>query len=416
MAETIRPLAALLLSAAVLLMGNGLQTVLLPLRADAEAFDAASIGLMGSAYFIGLIAGCFICPLAIARVGHIRSFTAFTALATVAPLAHALFPVEPMWWALRVLTGFCFAGLLMVIEGWLNAVATPANRGRVLAIYTTINLTVVTIGQLLLMTGDPAQFELFALVAILMSLAAVPVALTRTDAPVVPRQPDFKLGRLFAVSPIAFIGSLGTGFANAAFWSLGALYAKGIGFDTAGVAVFLTVASLGGAAAQWPLGLWSDRTDRRVVLIVAAVLASVASFALSQVPSAPGWGIYALAAAYGASAIPIYALCVAHANDHVTRDDAVHVSSSLLLTYSMGAIIGPLTASLVMDRYGAQALFAYAGVVYVLIAVAAGIRMAQRARPPDATREPFVAVPRTSQAVFELDPRAEPPTLAKEGG
>ena len=183
MRTTIAPIAALLLSVAILLTGNGLQGTLLPLRAQIEAFSMLDIGLMGSAYNLGFALGCLLASFIVRRVGHIRSFTAMICIASSVALAHTLFLKPATWWLLRAITGFCFAALFMIIESWLNERSTKENRGTVFSIYTIISLTVLTVGQLMIMLYDPAAFPLFCIIAILISLAAVPVALTTAQAP-----------------------------------------------------------------------------------------------------------------------------------------------------------------------------------------------------------------------------------------
>jgi MFS family permease len=408
MTGLLRPVTALLMAASILLMGNGLLGILLPVRADLESFTNVEIGIMGSAHYLGLVAGCALGPLVIARVGHIRAFAAFTASATITPLLHAIW-LDPVAWALlRALNGVCFAGLFMGIESWLTASSTLETRGRVLAAYTFLNFTVVIAGLQMTGLADPRGFELFSLVAILYSLSAVPVALTATAAPVPPRSARLQLGWLFEVSPAAVMGCLFAGFANGAFWSLAPLYGKGTGLSLAETATLITIAVIGGAASQWPVGSLSDRLGRRLPLMTVATGAACAGMGLFAAAGAePVWK-FALIAVYGTCAFPIYALCVAHANDLVPKERAVDVSSGLLLTFSIGAVCGPLLASFAMSVAGTGALFLHSAAAHSLIVLTLVIRVGLRPRLPEEDKEGFVAVPRTTPAVFELDPRAEP--------
>jgi len=409
MAGLLRPVTALLLSAAILLMGNGLNGVLLPLRAVGEHFSRLEIGLVGSSYFTGLMLGCLLCPAIIARVGHIRAFTAFTAIVTITPLGHAIATQPPVWWLLRGLNGLCFAGLFMAIESWLNGVSLVETRGRVFGVYTMINLTVVTLGMQLLSLGTPMSFELFSLTAMLYSLAAVPVALTKTAAPAPPRRARLRLLWLFAVSPSAMLGSLLAGLGNAGFWTLTPLYGQAVGLSDHGIALFMSIIVLSGAIAQWPIGLVSDRLGRRPVSAAIAAIAAAAAVALYLIGA--GDETYSLllglAAVYGAMAFPAYALCVAHANDLVHRKRAVEVSGALLMTFSIGAVLGPLLASLLMAQVGNRALFLHIAAAQVLIVLIMVLRARRRPQLPEEHLEGYVAVPRTTQAVFELDPRTE---------
>ncbi|HLT76771.1 MAG TPA: MFS transporter, partial [Ferrovibrio sp.] len=179
----IAPVGALLLSVALLLTGNGLQGTLLPVRASMENFSALSIGVLGASYYSGFVVGCMVTPRLIQRVGHIRLFTAMVAAASATPLLHALVVTPVFWWVLRALTGLFLASLYLIIESWLNERATSANRGMVFTTYTTVNFTVLTLGQLLMLTDDPKNFPLYTIASILVSLAAIPVALTRSPQP-----------------------------------------------------------------------------------------------------------------------------------------------------------------------------------------------------------------------------------------
>jgi len=416
MAGLLRPVTALLIAAAILLMGNGLLNVLIPVRSDVEHFSRLAIGLLGSAYYAGLVLGCFFAPKVIARVGHIRAFVAFTAIATITPLLHAIL-TEPFFWsALRALNGFCFAGLFMGIESWLCGASTMETRGRVLASYTVVNLTVVTLGMQMMGLGTPGSFELFSLVAILYSLAAVPVALTRTSAPTPPATAKLRLGWLINVSPAAVAGCFFTGVANGAFWSLAPLYGRSAGLSLTEVAMFMTLAVLGGAASQWPVGYLSDRVGRRPLLVTVGIVGAAAGIALYVLSTSSPWAIFPFAVLYGCCAFPIYTLCVAHANDLVHKKRAVEVSSGLLLTFSIGAVIGPLVAGYLMSIAGHGALFLHSALAHLLIAVVMVVRVKLRPKLPAERKENFIVVPKTTPAVFELDPRAEGVSVAEPAG
>jgi MFS family permease len=407
MAGVLRPVTALLLSAAILLMGNGLLSVLGPIRADAENFSRLEIGVMGSFHFAGLMAGCLLWPRVIGAVGHIRAFSALAAIATITPLAQAVWPEPIVWWALRALNGLAFAGLFMVIESWLNGASSAETRARVLSTYTMINLTVVTLGMQLVGLGQPTSFELFTLVAILYSLAAVPVALAPTGAPAPPRAAKLRLGWLISVSPAAVLGCFCTGLANSAFWTLGPIYATGAGMATQDAAIFLTAAVLGGAVSQWPVGRLSDRIGRRPMAMIVSASAALAGIGLFLGSTGAKSVVLTLGAVYGAAAFTVYTLCVAHANDLVHRKRAVEVSSGLLLVFSIGAIFGPLLASFAMRELGHGALFLHSAVAHTAIAVMMVLRARQRPKLPIERNAPFVPVPKTTPAVFDLDPRAD---------
>lgn len=405
MHKIILPLTALLLSGTLAFMGAGLQGVLVPVRAELENFPEFTIGLLFSMFYGGILLGCLLCPRAIRRAGHIRCFTAMTAIAATVPLLHAIFPNVWAWMGLRFLTGMCFAGITMVLESWLNDIATPQSRGRILSLYTMVALFALTIGQLFVNFDDPASFALFSLTAILISLAAVPLAMTRTVAPEPPQYVRLQLRRLYDLSPVGVVGCLTAGLVTGAFWGFAPVAVLDAGLSVAMVSLFMSAAVLGGALMQWPLGWYSDRRDRRIVLIIASVLTGTAALALALART-EGLVLILLAAAYGSGMHPLYSLSVAHANDYVERSETVNVSSGLLLVFAGGAVAGPILAGGLIEITGSQALFGFTTATLLVFIVFVLLRVGARPKgAPDATRDPFVTYPSTSQAVYRLAPQ-----------
>jgi MFS family permease len=406
-AAAFAPITALLLSVALLLMGNGLQGTLLPIRANLEAFSATEIGILGSAYFFGFACGCFYGPRVIRRAGHIRAFTALVAIASCVVLVHALFLNPILWWVLRAMTGFCFAALFMIIESWLNEKSSNENRGFVFSLYTIINLTVVTIGQLMLGLDRPESFPLFLLASILVSLAAVPIALTRAEAPAPVRSVKIRLRHLYRLSPVGVIGCLAVGLANGSFWALAPVFAQDKGADTWGVAIFMSVAVIAGALGQWPLGQLSDKMDRRRVIIGSACGSAIAGvlFVLWAPPWGPG--LLALVFLFGLFAFPIYGIAVAHMNDYVESDGYVEAASGLLLVFALGAVVGPVAASTLIRIFGPDALFGMTAAVQLCLAGFALYRMQMRAPAPLEEHVAFTESLNFAQTVSTVDPSAD---------
>ncbi len=407
MRNALLTIAALLLAAFILLVGNGLQGTLLSVRGNTAGFALPVIGLLMSAYFVGFVTGCRNVPKLIARVGHIRTFTALASVASATALAHALFVDPPFWVVLRVISGFCFAGLYMIIESWINERATNENRGRILSVYRVVDLSATTIGQILLMAGDPAGFVLFALISILISLSLVPVALTTSVAPAPVNIVRLDLPKMYRVSPLAATGALGVGVANGAFWAVGPVFVQRIGYDVSAVATFMSVAIAGGALSQWPLGSLSDKLDRRWVIIGAAALCAASGLYLSVFADKSFAALLVGAALFGFFAMPIFGLSAAHANDHAEPNEFVAISGGLFLLYGAGSIVGPILGPTLMQFLGASALFQYTAAVHAGLTLFGLYRMTQRTGPVHAEKPDYVSVPRTSPNVFELDPRSE---------
>jgi MFS family permease len=405
MRSALASIAALLISVFILLAGSGLQSTLIPLAAKTYSFTDLSVGLIGSSYFVGMMIGCFAAPWVIRRTGHIRAFVACTALATGSVILHPLVIQPIMWDLLRCLSGACFAVLYATIESWLNDKSDNANRGGVLAIYNVINFGGMAAGQQFLRLYPPAGFQLFSLSALMISLAAMPVALTRSKSPPVPESPQLRLRWLIALSPVGVAGAFTVGLANGAFWTIGPIYATLQGLGAGGAGGFVTASSLGAVAALWPAGRISDHVDRRYVILACCAVAAGAGVGLTLAPANLPWLLYGLAFLFGAGAMPIYSLSSAHSADFADASDMVQVSTGLLLIYTIGAVVGPTLAASLVELTGPGALFALTAVTHAGMAALTFYRLSRRAALPPEQREPFVPVPRTSPAVSELDPR-----------
>lgn len=407
MRQTITTLSALLLSVGILLTGSGLQGTLLAVRGNLEGFPPSMIGMMMSGYFAGFIAGCVVGPLIVRRVGHIRAFSVFAAIAASVILLHALVVDPYVWTGLRVISGISLAGLYMIIESWLNERSPNELRGSVISIYRIVDLTATTGGLLLLTLGDPEDYPLFCLGAILICLALVPVGLTRSAVPAPISTVKIRIGRLYRLSPLGVVGCFGFGVVSGAFWGMGPVFAQAGGVPLSGVAIFMAAVMIGGALAQWPVGWLSDRYDRRTILAGTVFLASLSGLILIGLYGMPPQFLLVGSALFGALMIPVYSLCISHANDYMEPGDFVEASSGLLLLNGAGAVVGPLVASILMEATDARALFAFTALVHAAMGGFALYRMTRRPPKPAEEQGDFIAVPRSTPAVFQLDPRAE---------
>ncbi len=407
MKNALAPVAALLISVSILLTGQGLQGTLLPVRAGLENFPTIWIGAMGALYFLGFTFGCLKGGNLVKRVGHVRVFLAMSALASAAPLVHSLVVNPVAWGLLRALTGFCFAVLYVVIESWLNAKADNNNRGIIFSTYSMITLTVMAAGQMMTVLLDPADYGLFIIASILVSLGSVPIALSRSRSPEQPHSTRVDIRRLFRISPTGTSGCLAAGFANGSFWALAPVYTASIAAGTDLAAWFMTSAVLGGALLQWPLGHWSDRISRRVVMITISIAGSITGFALSLfVSDLTPVTASILGGFWGGLAFTLYTISVAYANDYAEPSEFVMVSGGLLLMYGIGAIIGPFIASTVMTIRGPGDLFVFGAVVHLLLALYALFRILRRG--PQDLDEPItfndaLAATQTASLVYEED-------------
>ena len=275
----------------------------------------------------------------------------------------------------------------------------------VFSTYVMISLSVLAAGQMMTLLYDPSGLQLFAIASVLVSLGAIPVALSTSPSPEIPQSVDVDLRRLFRISPAAAVGCLATGLANGAFWALAPVFTKSITPDPSLAAWFMTAAVLGGALSQWPLGYLSDRIGRRKILIFAAVIGvGISVVIVSAIGSLTVVSANIAGLLWGAIAFPLYAIAVAHANDFAEADDYVMISSGLLLMYGIGAIVGPFAASTIMTWTNAAGLYAYTGIVHLSLAAFVVYRMVRRKSAPDETHMAFgdaLATAHTASQVYE---------------
>ena len=406
MKRTLLSVAPLLIGVAVLLTGQGLQGTLLPVRANLEGFSTLTIGLMGGAYFFGFTLGCLRGSTLVRKVGHVRVFAAMTAAASAAPLIHGLWQEPWLWWLLRFVTGYCFAVLYVVIESWLNEQSTNETRGAVFSAYTLITLTVLAVGQQMLLLYDPQQMALFAIASAIVSLAAIPVVLSVAPSPAhTESQVKLDLRRLMRISPAGALGCLAAGLANGSFWALAPVFVMGFSSNVSLSAWFMTSAVLGGALGQWPLGFWSDRVDRRWVIAFTALIGLVMGLLIWQFYSQVSTlSLMLMSAAWGAVAFPLYAVSVANANDNADPGEYVMISSGLLLMYGLGAIAGPFIAPMVMHFAGPGGLYLFASAVHLVLLIYMVYRIKLRAYESSTEHLPFsdsLASTQTASHIYE---------------
>jgi MFS family permease len=396
-------IGTLLVGTGALFLGYALLATLLPIRAQMEGFSTTMIGVMGGVYFAGFGLGCLIGPRAGRRVGHIRTFAGFAAMAAALVLVHPM-AINPLAWVLlRIFTGICMAVLFLVIESWLNEQSSNEIRGRVLSIYIIVTNLVTMGGQLSVNLFDPAGPALFTLAAILVCLSLVPLSLTPTAAPKPIAEAQLQIGRLYRHSPSGVIGCLVIGLVDGAFWSLAPIFAQGRGFPIAGITLVMSLFVVGGTISQWPLGRFSDKVDRRWVIAFVCAGSVCTASALAWFDLGQGWLAYGVACVHGAFMIPIYPLLLAHTNDYAPSDALVETSSGLLLLYAIGAVIGPFAAAPLMEGFDVGALFAFIAVILGLFLVYILYRVSRRPVAKPEERVEFYPVPKTSPSVYSLE-------------
>jgi MFS family permease len=398
-----RTIAIILLGAGLVFTGNGLLQTMLPMRADLEHFSTAMIGLQGTAYFGGFIAGCVLGPGLIKNVGHIRAFAGVVAILAALILLFPIWVQAHAWIGLRLLSGACLAVTFMSLESWLNDQATNENRGRVLSVYFIVTNAGWIAGQLAVNLSSLLGATLFILAAVSVCLSVAPVALTPTKEPTPVPDARLDLRGLLALSLVGTAGCFLVGMAEGAFWTLGPVFGQQRGMAVFEVTLLMGAFVLGGTLSQWPVGRLSDDHDRRIVILPVAIAAVLTGLTIAFTGDLDFIPILALAIVHGALMIPIYSLCLAHVNDSAPPERFVHVSGGLLLIYSSGAALGPLAAAPMMERYGPGGLFMFISAVLALFGIVIVYRLLAARRLTRAYPGRYAPVPKTTQSIYEME-------------
>lgn len=403
--SSVRSVFSLLLTTAFLLTGHGIHMTFLPMMATEIGLSQTLIGISGSAYFAGFISGAILTPHMIARAGHIRSFTALMAVFVCCFQLLTLTHQGWVWILVRFALGAVMCGAYTVIESWISDQADSSQHGRVLSIYTLVVLGAMALGQgLLAMTYDQAA-QVFAVISILIGCAIIPVSLTRSLAPAPVPATRFDFTKLYRRSHTAFAGALGSGVIMGTFWTLGAVYVVAITGNSDFAPEFIAASILGGALVQYPIGIISDRIDRRFVLAFLCACCALTAFALSIADSEAT--LLLSSAAFGAAGNSLYAVTLAKAADNSSRDEFVTIGSSVLLLNAVGASIGSFVFGWGMRYAGDEVLFPLVALTSLGFALFIAIQPKGATAVPTEEQSAFVAATTAAApASLQQDPRS----------
>lgn len=408
MTRMVVSLSALILSIVLLVSGNAFLMTLLGIRLSIENVNAGTIGWVLVCYSVGFVAGTLLIHRIIGRVGHIRTFAVFAAVAAVASLLYPV-AVSVIFWAfLRVLSGFSMAALLVVIESWLSSRATNTNRGSLFALYQIVFYLAAAGGQLLVNVGDPASFLPFTITAVLLILALIPLGLTKMEAPkveVVERMSFFTLVR---ESSSGVFGALICGVLIGAFYTLGPVYATLVGLDVPSTSLFMACAIISAMLLAWPVGFICDRFDRRRILMWVALAGGLSSLAATFLGPDNFWVLLVAVGLFTGLAANLYPIAVAITNDRMEHHRIVAASATLLLSYGIGSVIGPIVMAETVSLVGPDGLFFGNAAFLFVLTLIIWRQIRTTYDIPVTAQEHFVAAsPQSSIVLAELDPRNE---------
>lgn len=392
----------LFLGMMLLMLGNGLQGTLLGIRGALEGFSPNTMAWVMSGYFIGFLGGSRMAPEMIRRVGHVRVFAALASLVSAALILYAAVPNVIVWMALRILIGFCFSGVYVVAESWLNDSATNETRGQTLSLYVIVQMIGIVAAQGVLNFGDPGGYTLFIVSSVLVSVSFAPILLSISPAPMFHATKPMTFKKLYKTSPVAVVGTFLLGAIFSALFGMASVYGTEKGLSIREITLFVAMIYIGGMVCQYPIGWLSDRMGRRLLIIYLTVLGA-ASMVVAPFLSNNLYSLMLMAFILGGVSNPLYSLYLAYMNDYLEPDDMAAASGGLIFINGCGAIGGPFLVGWMMTTYGADSFFIYLAVLLGLSAVWALYRATMREAPSVEDTGAYAHVsPGTSVVAVEL--------------
>ena len=372
---------ALLLGMGLLMVGNGMQGTLLGIRGEIEGFSTLEMSFVMSAYFVGFLGGSRMAPWMIRRVGHVR---VFAALGSFISAVMILYPTlaDPIAWSIgRIVFGFCFSGVYVTAESWLNNAATNDNRGKALSLYMIVQTAGIVAAQGLLLTADPSGFVLFVIPSVLISISFAPILLSISPTPAFDTTKPMSLKEIMKISPLGCVGMFLLGGVFSAQFGMAPVYGAEAKLSVPQISMFVAMFFVGSVVAQYPIGWISDRMDRRKLIMIVSIIGAVGS-TMGMMLGASFTLLLTSAFVIGGMSNPLYSLLIAHTNDFLEHEDMAAASGGLIFINGLGAIAGPLITGWIMGQIGPGGFYLFTGVLFVAMALYAAYRMTQRPAVP----------------------------------
>jgi MFS family permease len=389
---------ALMLGMMLLMVGNGLQGTLIGIRGEIEGFSTIELSIVMSAYFVGFLGASQLVPELIRRVGHVRVFAALASFISAVLIAYPLL-TNPIFWSLgRVVIGFCYCGVYITAESWLNNSVDNEKRGQALSLYMIVQMVGIVSAQGVLALGNPNDYSLFIIISILVSISFAPILLSISPAPAFERTKLMTLSRLFTSSPLACVGMFLLGGVFSAQFGMSAVFGAQIGLSLSQISLFVASFYIGAMIFQYPIGWVSDKMDRRLLILLISAASATGS---ASAYFAGGYFFALVFAAFlvGGLTNPLYSLLIAHANDFIEYEDMASAAAGLLFVNGVGAVSGPIIIGYAMDAYGSEIFFVIIALLMATLAIYAGYRMTQRATVSDTSSYAAVLPNSTGVAV-----------------
>ncbi|OGN61862.1 MAG: hypothetical protein A3F09_04180 [Chlamydiae bacterium RIFCSPHIGHO2_12_FULL_49_11] len=405
MKETLKLIVAPTVSLFVIMLGMSFFNTFISVRVNLDGGSSFVVGLVYSAFYLGMMLGAIYMEKFIRYTGHIRAFSLFASSMAAAIVVQSFFASPWIWLFFRLLTGIASAGLFIVIESWLLLLSSSHTRGVILSLYMVAIYTAQSLGQFFLNVANLEGVVPFLLAIFFCSLSVVPVSLMRASAPSITTSEYINIFYLLKKTPLGFFGNFVAGLILSAFYALGPVYAQEMGFTIFQVSLFMSVTVFGGMALQWPLGLLSDILERRKVIIMITAAISFLGFILFLFPTMPFWLLLITVFIYGGFVFTLYPISITYCCDFFSSSGITAITCAALIIYGIGCIIGPVIAPIVMGFILSTGLFLYSAVVSLLLCIYAIYRHKKLPKEIKEIKEAYQVFPSTTPTITQLDPR-----------
>ncbi|GAA0695001.1 MFS transporter [Marinobacterium maritimum] len=401
-------LLALFASLSLLIVGNSFLITLLGLRFSLLGIEPSTIGMVMVCYSAGFVIGSLYADRVVRRVGHIRAFAVFAAVAAMAALIYPMTYNVWHWGILRGINGLTIAALFITIESWFSAVASNSNRSKIFSLYQIAAYSAAAGGQLLIGDNNPINYALFTLAALFIVAGIIPLSLSRMHSPEVTDTGDrMSLLELVRLAPLGFIAAFTSGIFLGSFYALVPLFASLTGLENEQISIYMFASIMAAMLFAWPIGWVCDRVQRSYVLMLISVLtAATAAANAILVDSEFAWRLLALCLCMGLGST-VYSIGVAITNDMMDSSQIIAASSGLMLSYGIGSVCGPLISSALMEYFQPSALFQTLAVALGAMALFTLYRQYRVPPLPLEAQEHFIPAIPDVHAIPEMDPRNE---------
>ncbi|MCP5382386.1 MAG: MFS transporter [Kordiimonadaceae bacterium] len=368
MFKIILSITALLLSIVILQFANSVVAPTVVLNANSSGSSLGSVGMIPTVYGLGFVLGCFWARKLLMNIGHIRSFTFAAALLASLTLMMHLMQDATVWTIFRGIMGCAIAIIMTCVDSWVGHVTPLEIRGRIMGFYSTITKLAYVGAPALLSYSAGFSDNAIIFCVLLFIISLIPICLTKLPQPEIGPGVTTSFKRILNDAPSAFIAAFILGFTNSAVLNMMPVYGVEVGLIKSQALILLVAAHFGGLLLQWPSGFMSDILGRRKIMIIGFSVSACMSIAMTFPFAANQVNALLICFIWGGAALSLYSIALSHAIDHVSHNETVAVCATILTTWSIGSIFGPVVAGNLMQFSGAKALFLFCGGFHALVA------------------------------------------------